>query len=191
MADPFSVLSITSTLMSVAGAFSQASGMKSAAKHNERRAAAEKVQLDYMAGQEQASGQHAAVAARRKAALMASRYKALEAASGGKGDGSIMEGILDEGEREAGFKMYESGERANTLKYKGAVGLQDASYQRKFAGQQANMTILGALAKAGPSMSSMFAPEVPPGVSNGSEYDGTWTSEGPFDSRTYTKRYSD
>jgi hypothetical protein len=156
MATLSTLFTVGSTIMQVAGAASQGSEMKAAAKANQRRAAAEKAQLDYMAGQEQAAGQHKAVEARRKAALMLSRAQAVAAASGaGAVDESLMGGILEEGEREAGYRMYESGERANTLRYKGEVGLQDATYQRKVAKQRASMTMMGAVAKAGLSLASL------------------------------------
>jgi hypothetical protein len=165
-------LAAGSTLMSVVGGMSQASEMRSAAKSNarnaERAAAAEQAQLNYQAGQETASGQHAAVAARRKAALMMSRAQAVAAASGGGAlDESIMGGILEEGEREAGYKLYESGERASGLRYRGEVGVATTQNQNraniKSANSQANATLLSTFANAGKSLAS-FAPGAAPGA---------------------------
>ena len=117
---------------------------------------------------------------------------------GGERDADVVgfrDDFIGEGETDAGYSLYEGTERAKGLRYKGDVGVYEANAQGradiKAANKAASATMMGAFAKGGMSMASMFSPGAAPGVSNGSEYDGTWTSEGAFDHRTYNKRYSD
>lgn len=168
------IFTVASTVMSLAGASSQADNMRRTAEanaENARRAAlANKQQADYAAGQAEASSQHEAEVKRRKAELMLSRAQAIAAASGGGPlDETLMKGIIGEGETDAGYSLYEGTERAKGLRYKGDLGVYEANQQGrseiKSANRQASATMLGAFAKAGMSMASQFAPSAPPGGS--------------------------
>ena len=160
------VLTIASTAMSLLGSISSANASANVAEANARyaRQAAEanRVELERQAIQEGASGQQRAIQDLRKARLMASAFAA-RAASGGTGvDPSMMAGILEEGDKQAGFTMYETNERANSLRHKGAVGVYEAKAQGDLdtwtAKRAAKATMLGAALKAGDSMFERFAP---------------------------------
>lgn len=170
----WNLASIAGTIMQVAGGMNQADQMRESARanaENARRAAeAEKVQLDYQAGQETAAGQHAAEAARRKSALMLSRAQAIAAASGGGPlNENLAAGLIAEGEKEAGHQFYTAGERAKSLTYRGDVGLttainkgQQGIYE---ADRAADATIMGSLAKGAMGMASL-APGPAPGLTS-------------------------
>ncbi len=174
MADPISLaFTVASTVLSMAGASSQADNMRRVAEanaENARRAALiNKQQTDHAAGQAEAAGQHEAEAKRRKAELMLSRAQAIAAASGGGPlDETLMNGILEEGEKDAGYSLYEGSERGKGLRYKGDLGVYEANQQGragiKSANRQADATIMGGLANAGLSMASAFAPGPAPGA---------------------------
>jgi hypothetical protein len=169
------LLSAGGTLMQLFGGMDQADNMRRAAAQNAENARitaeANKKQLDYQAGQEEAAGQHQAEAARRKAALMLSRATAVAAASGAGGlDESLIKGITGEGEREAGFASYGSRERAAGLRYRGDVGTYEANAKGRQgideANRMADATIMGSLGKAGFGLMAL-APGKPPGIGDG------------------------
>ena len=151
------LLSVGGTIMQLVGAHDQADKMRAAAAQNAENAriaaAANQQQLDYAAGQEEAAAQHAAEKERRKAALMLSRAQAVAAASGaGPLDESLMRGIIGEGEREVGYRMYEGAERAKGLRYRGQIGAYEADAKGRQGIAEANAaadaTIMGAWGKA-------------------------------------------
>lgn len=171
--EPMTWITIASTVLSMKGASDQADNMRRTAEanaENARRAAlANKQQTDYAAGQAEAAGQHEAEAKRRKAELMLSRAQAIAAASGGGPlDETLMKGIIDEGETDAGYSLYEGSERGKGLRYKGDLGVYEANQQGrseiKSANKQASATMAGAFAKAGMSAASMFSPGPAPGA---------------------------
>ncbi len=170
-------LSVGSTIMQIAGGMSQADNIRSAAARNAENAAAaaaaNKKQLEYQAGQEEAAGQHQAAAARRKADLMMSRARAVAAASGaGPIDESLMSGIIEAGETEAGFASYGSRERAAGLRYRGDVGAYEANAKGRQGIEEANAladaTIMGSLSKGAFGLMSL-APGKPPGAAAGTD----------------------
>ena len=112
--------------LNLAGAQMSADAGNAAAK-------AEQSQLNTAATQEDAAGQHAAEAARRKSALMLSRAIAIGAASGAGTAGldSILRGIAQEGETQAGYIGYESTEKAKGMRYRGQVGASEAKARGK------------------------------------------------------------
>jgi hypothetical protein len=166
------IAQVAGTLMSVVGGMNQADNMRAAAAANARNAAdaaaANKQQLDYQAGQEEAAGQHQAIAARRKAALMLSRAQAVSAAGGGGGlDESLMSGLIEAGEKEAGFASYGARERATGLRYRGNVGAYEANAKGiqgiKEANAAADATIMGSFAKGAFGLAAL-APGAAPGT---------------------------
>ena len=173
MAFVAAALPYVSAAATIRGGMSQADNMRDAAEANaenaRRVALINKQQTDYAAGQAEASSQHEAEAKRRKATLMLSRAQAIAAASGGGPlDETIASGLIEEGEKDAGFSLYEGTERGKGLRYKGDVGVYEANQQGraeiKSANRAANATMLGAFAKAGMSMAGQFAPSAAPGV---------------------------
>ena len=173
-------LQVASAAMTVLGGMNQADNMRSAAAANaenaRRTAEANKIQTDYAAGQAEAAGQHKAEQDRHKAALMLSRAQAVAAASGGGSlDATLAAGILGEGEKQAGYTMYEANDRAAGLRYRGNVGAYEANTRGiseiNQANKAADATVLGSFAKAGMSMAGRFAPDVAPGASSLREYD--------------------
>ncbi len=156
-------LTVASTLMSVAGGISQAKSMQGAAEANARNAAAaadaNRKQLDQQAGQEDAAGQHAALAKLREWRIRESRARALASASGATVDESFFSGFTEEGMKEAGYLTYQAGERATGLRYQGDVGVANTQNQNRenllFARSQSRATLLGAAAKAGMSLASL------------------------------------
>jgi hypothetical protein len=134
----------------VIGGMEHASSMRSAA-------AANKNQADYKAGQEAAAGQYKAEASRKRADLMLSRAHAVAAASGGGAlDQTLATGILDQGERAAGFDMYGSTEAAKGTMYAGDVGVSSAN-------ARANSTLLGSFVSGANMGFSQFSPGAAPG----------------------------
>jgi len=175
------LLTVGSTIMQIVGGMKQADQIRSSAEANAKNAAAaaaaEKEQLDYRAGQEEAAGQHQAIAARRKAALMLSRAQAVSAAGGGGGlDESLMSGLIEAGEKEAGFASYGARERATGLRYRGNVGAYEANAKGRQgiieANAAADATIMGSFAKAGVGMAGLM-PGAPPGLNAGNYQVGT------------------
>lgn len=165
------ILMAVGTGLSVLGGISQADAMRDAAAANARNAAAtaaaNKANADYMAGQEQAAGQHKAEAARRKAMLLLSRAQAVAAASGGGAlDENLAAGLIEQGEKDAGYDMYVANTRAGDLRYKGDMGIYEANARGineiRAANSRADATILGSLGSAGLSMAGKFAPSAPP-----------------------------
>lgn len=139
------LMSAAMTTLGLAGSLSQAKAMKSAAK-------AEQVQLDYAAGQAEASSQREAIEERRRADLLISRGIAVGAASGAgmSGISGILEGIAGRGEESAGAARYEGVEKAKEMRYRGSAGVTSAS-------QQARATTMSAIGKAGGSIYERFA----------------------------------
>ena len=179
MAFMAAALPYVSAAATILGGMSQADSMRDAAKANaenaRRVALINKQQTDYAAGQAEASSQHEAEAKRRKATLMLSRAQAIAAASGGGPlDETIASGLIEEGEKDAGFSLYEGTERGKGLRYKRDVGVYEANQQGrteiKAANKAANATMLGAFAKAGMSMAGQFAPSTPTVESLGGKY---------------------
>ena len=138
-------ITAATTLLGLAGSLSQAKAMKSASK-------AEQVQLDFAAGQAEASSQREAIEERRRADLLISRGLAVGAASGAgvSGISGILEGIAGRGEEAAGAARYEGVEKANEMRYRGAVGVSTAK-------SQASATTMSAVGKAGGSIYERFA----------------------------------
>lgn len=179
-------MTVGSTIMSVMGSMKQADNMRDTAAANaenmRRTAEINKQQADFAAGQEQAAGQHAAIAERRKAALLLSRANAVSAAGGGGPlDETLMKGIIGEGERNAGFATYNAEERASGLRYKGDVGIYEANARGiqgiKEANASASATIMGGLAKGATGFASMSPGAAPTvesmgGVTGGYSYYG-------------------
>lgn len=139
-------VSVGSTLMGLAGAMQQGRAMKDAAK-------AEQAQLDYSAGQAEASAQREAIEERRKADLLVSRGIAVGAASGAgtSGISGILQDITGRGEEAAGAAMYEGAEKAKEMRYRGAVGVTEAR-------QKARATTMSAVGQAAGSIYSRFSP---------------------------------
>jgi hypothetical protein len=123
----------------------------------------EQAQLNAAATQEDAAGQHAAEQARRKSDLMISRALAVGAASGAGTTGldSILRGIAQEGETQAGYTTYESTEKAKGMRYRGQVGVAEAKARGKSTMMQAvassAMTLAGAYG-GGSGFLSKFIP---------------------------------
>jgi hypothetical protein len=167
-----SVATVAGTAMQFMGAMSQADSMRATAARNAENARisaeANKKQLDYAAGQADASGQHAAEKERQKAALMLARAQAVAAHGGGGLDESIYAGILGAGEKAAGGAMYESGERSAGLRYRGDVGSYEANARGineiKSANSKADATMLGAIGNAGMTIAGRFGGAGAPGV---------------------------
>lgn len=174
------IFMVASSAMSVLGGLSQADAMRDAAAANARNAAAaaaaNKAAADYQAGQEQAAGQHAAEQSRRKAMLMLSRAQAVAAASGGGAlDENLAAGLIEQGEKEAGYNMYTANERANSLKFKGDMGVYEANARGineiNSANDRADATIMSAFAKGAGSMAGMFAPSAPAAAPSQANWD--------------------
>lgn len=107
MADPFTVLSIVSTVASVAGKIQQGKATEQAYDY-------QAAQSEVNAGQAKASAQRLAVDRKRQSVLAASRAQAVGASSGGL-DPSTVDIISDieaEGEYGALEALYEGEERA-------------------------------------------------------------------------------
>lgn len=134
------------TVLSLGGAASSGRAEKDAAK-------AQQQQLNYNAGQAEASSQHAAEAARRKSELMLSRGIAVGAASGAGTGGieRILQGITEEGEIAASGTLYEGAEKAKSLRYQGEVGVANAK-------AKANATMLSAVGGAVGTAFARFDP---------------------------------
>ncbi len=165
--------------MTIMGSINQAANMRATAAANaenmRKTAEINKQQADFVAGQEQAAGQHAALAERRKAALLLSRAHAVSAAGGGGPlDETLMKGIIGEGERNAGFATYNAEERASGLRYKGAVGEYEANARGiqgiKEANASADATIMGGLAKGAMGFASLAPGAAPTMESLGGQY---------------------
>ena len=170
------IASVGGTVMSLMGGLSQADNMRRAAAQNAENARiaaeANKQQTDYAAGQADAAGQHQAALDRHKATIMLSRAQAVAAASGGGPlDDTLAAGILGEGETQAGYSLYRSGEQAAGLRYRGQVGMYEANAKGRSeidsANRQADATILGSVGKAGMSLFGRFSPGDVPGASAG------------------------
>ncbi len=195
-----SILSAVGTAFSVLGSFNQANEMRAAAEANaenmRRIAAANKMQADAAANDAAAASQLAAIKERRKAMLTLSRAQALAAASGGGAlDETLANGLIEEGEKDFQYRLYEGSEREKGLRYQGDVGVYEANSRGrsevKAANKAADATILGALGKGAMSFASFAPGDAPTAASGADAYNGTWTSEGSFDARTYTKRIWD
>jgi hypothetical protein len=160
-------LSTTGTLLGLAGAGMSAMSSIQQGKNAQSAAEANQRNLNAQAIQDGAVGQRSAINERRKAGLMLSRAQAVAAASGGGPlDENLMTGILEEGERAAGFQQYTATERAKGLQYQGDIGRYEADNTMAAAKTQAIGTLLGAAGKAGSSASKSglfdrFAPASP------------------------------
>jgi hypothetical protein len=158
------IASAASAAFTVLGGITSYQGQRRAAKQAEMVGAAHDAQLRQQAQQEEAVGQIKAQEARRKAEILMSRALAVSAASGAGTEGinSLMAGLVEEGEREAGYAKYSAGERAAGLRYRGAIARYEgkataAEYRSAAAG-----TLLGSFAQAADTLASRFAPSEPP-----------------------------
>lgn len=190
--EPLLIMQVAATAATVIGGISQADAMRDAAARNASianetarvnaenariTAEANQQQLEYSAGQSEAAGQHEAEAKRRKADLMLSRAQAVAAASGGGPlDESLFAGIVGEGEREAGYSLYQSREQAAGSRYRGAVGVYEAnargragideaaargSSEMSSANRAADATLLSSFGSAASKGSSLFTRSAP------------------------------
>lgn len=125
MAQAMMAAQLAGTAMSVVGSIEEGNQARRAANFQ----AAQAIQ---QAGQERATGQRAALEARREANLADSRAQAIAAAGGGGGDvGTInlRAAIRSEGDYNALRAMYQGEDKA--------VGLETAASAKKYEGQQA------------------------------------------------------
>lgn len=129
----------------IVGANSQASELRSEAG-----------QLDTMAGQERATGQRAAVEARRQSALLGSRALAVAAASGGGASDPTVVNIISrlsgEGQFRALTAMYDAEETARSKEMQAIDKRKEAGNVKK-AGL---LTAAGTLLNSGASMYKTF-----------------------------------
>lgn len=144
-------MAMMATALTIASTAMQVMGAQQSAKAANAAAAAEQAQLNAAATQEDAAGQHAAEAARRKSDLMLSRALAVGAASGAGTAGldSILRGIAQEGETAAGYSTYESTEKAKGMRYRGEVGVAEAKARGR-------ATLMSAYASAGISLAGKY-----------------------------------
>lgn len=172
-AAPMLWATVGSTVLSMMSASKQADAQNAAAKANadnaNAAALANQQQLNQQAGQETAAGQYAAANARLKSQLMLSRAQAVAAASGGGPlDETLMNGIIGEGEKAAGFQAYSAKERASGLTYRGQVGVAEANNQGRAnieaAARAGKNTTLGALSSGVMSIAGRFAGGPAPGA---------------------------
>lgn len=190
-------LQTAGTILSLASAVNQASTYNKYGAAQDGAAQFRAAQLEQQAGQERASAQRTAMEARRRAKLAASRAQALSASSGaGALDPTVlklMSGIAGEGELAADNALYQGEERAIGLQTSAAANRYEGSQARRAGEIRANTSILGGVASAAQGL-ARYAPGPSPtaAASNiASGYDGSWTEDGPFDSRAYDKQIWD
>jgi hypothetical protein len=122
------------------------------------------------AGQEQAASQRQAIEAKRKGDIMASRARAVMAASGGGVDEKLVASLIGEGDYGKDMALYQGDERARTLnnraavtdfqaasaRYGGATGVGMAGVDRSILDSRADATIIGGVAQAGIGLASKY-----------------------------------
>ena len=134
-----------------------------------------KVQADQQrtaAIQEQAVAQRKAIEAQRKGSIMASRARAVMAASGGGVDEKLVNSLIGEGEYGKDVALYEGDERARNLRnqakytdynadltrWSGGAGVGMAANDRSNLYAKSGMTILGSGLQAGIGLAGKYGP---------------------------------
>jgi hypothetical protein len=125
------------------------------------------------AGQEQAASQRQAIEAKRKGDILASRARAVMAASGGGVDEKLVASLIGEGDYGKDMALYQGDERARTLnnraavtdfqaaaaRYGGATGVGMAGVDRSILDNRADATIIGGVAQAGLGLANKYGGE--------------------------------
>lgn len=153
-----SLAPIAGTVLSGISAIGQYNSMQAQAKSMQEAAKVEQMQLNQRANQEAAISQREAIMRRREAELAMSRAIAVAASSGAGTSGieGILRGIAGRGEENAQYALYEGQERANTERYRGRVGVAQASQRADMLRRQAASTLMGSFAQLGSGLYSRF-----------------------------------
>lgn len=151
----------------------------------EMQAEALKVQAEQQrtaAIQEQAMSQRKAIEAARKGSIMASRARAVMAASGGGVDEKLVSSLIGEGEYGKDVALFEGDERARTLRnqskftdfqsdltrWSGAAGVTMAGADRAALQSKSAYTLLGSVASAGLGLAGKYGGTIGGGGTAGS-----------------------
>lgn len=123
--------------------------------------------------QEQAVAQRKAIEASRKGSIMASRARAVMAASGGGVDEKLISSLVGEGEYGKDMALYEGDERARNLRnqakytdynadltrWSGGAGVGMAANDRSNLYAKSTMTIIGSGLQAGIGLAGKYGPD--------------------------------
>lgn len=166
------------TFLSTMAAANQQRGQ---AKIIESSAAAEAKRAKRAAEEKEAVGQKQAAHARRKAEIEASRALAVAAAGGTSGQGieDLYSGILEEGEREAGYAEYEGVTGGQALRDRASLGLWEGGVNAKTSRIAARNTVLQGVAQ-GASIYSRYSGGDPAPTLHGNNFADADTGSGIY-----------
>lgn len=179
-------LSAASTGMSILGSANQAAGQRSAgdiayrnALLRNEAAKGEARQLEASAVATEAAGQRQAIEAVRKGSIMASRARAVMAASGAGVDPKLIARLIGEGEYGKDVALFNAGDKARVLRDKGRqalwsgeTGIDLAASDKASMYQRADNTLLTGVAGAGLSLASKYGGDVAGMFGTKTDYDG-------------------
>lgn len=164
-------LSIASAGMSIIGSENQAAGQRTAGQialnnaiaRNEQ-AKAEAVRLEANAVATEASGQRQAIEAVRKGEILASRARAVMAASGAGVDAKLIARLMGEGEYAKDVALFNANDKARTIRdrgkqaiWSGQTGITQGLYEKASMDARAGTTSTMGIINAGLGLASKYA----------------------------------
>lgn len=159
--DPVTWMYILTALTAYSG-YQQNRGQ---AKIMEASAAAEAIRTKRAAQEAEAAGTAAANAERRKSQIAMSRAMAVAAASGSSGTGieTLIAGLAGEGEKQAGYRKYESIEQGKGLRDRAELTTWKGGIDAKQSRIAANNSVLQGVARGASIYSNYSGSDPAPG----------------------------
>ena len=143
MVDPYTAMTVASTVLSFMGSSSASKAQKRAAAEAKARGKEQNAYNKMAAKTVEVSGQISAMDQRRQAKLMASRAIAVGAAGGYSDDiTNLIADIDGEGNYRASIALYEAGSEAERLRHEGRMAEQFGIAQAQSYRAQASATTL-------------------------------------------------
>lgn len=166
--------SVASVGMSILGSANQAGGQRQAgdiayrnALIRNEHAKSEALHLEASAKATEAAGQRQAIEAVRKGGIMASRARAVMAASGAGVDPKLIARLIGEGEYGKDVALFNAGDKARVLRDKGKqalwsgqTGIDLAEVDKRSMNQRADNTLLTGIVGGGLSLASKYGGDV-------------------------------
>lgn len=156
--DPYTALTVFSTVLSFAGGLRGSSSAKRAARRAKERGIEQNMYNKMAAKTVEVSGQISALDALRQAKLMASRAVAVAAAGGYSDDiTNLIADIDGEGAYKASVALYEAGSEAERLRHEGRMAEKYGIEQSQVYRGRAKNTTLAAYGSLATNIGEIYA----------------------------------
>ena len=191
------MMSVASAGMTILGASNQAAGQRTAgqvALNNailrSEQAKAEAVRQEANAVAVEASGQRRAIEAVRKGDIMASRARAVMAASGAGVDNKLIARLMGEGEYAKDVALFEAGDKARVMRdrgrqaiWSGETGITQGLYEKSSMDARADTTMTMGIISAGMGLAQKYGGDIAGafGGSGGGDASGVTRAGGGYE----------